>query len=150
MHYNELLTKLTYLTKCNSISQSDIGKALSVGRATINGRAERNSKFKPHEIEAIEDYFGICFDDVRIEENVPELIEPEKIKQNIEMAGRKLSYIQDKHDFLERDMAARLNTSESRYRRLVLGKEELTLKDLVQIKIHFSQDMKNIDEFLFK
>lgn len=150
MDFATVLSLLIYLTKRNNISFNDIGAALNVGRAAISKRAERNSKFKPHEIEAIEDYFGICFDDVRIEENIPELIEPEKIKQNIELAGRKLSYIQDKHDFLERDMAARLNTSESRYRRLVLGKEELTLKDLAQIKIHFPQDMKNIDEFLFK
>lgn len=150
MQYNDLLTKLIYLTKRNDITQIEIGRAIEVDKGAINARAKRNSKFKPNEIEAIEDYFGICFDDVRIEENVPELIEPEKIKQNIELVGRKLSYIQDKHDFLERDMAARLNTSESRYRRLVLGKEELTLKDLVQIKIHFPQDMKNIDEFLFK
>lgn len=150
MDYNTLLTKLIYLTKRNDLSQSEIGKAIGLDRAGANKRAKRNSKFKPHEIEAIEDYFGVCFDDVRIEENTPELIEPEKIKQNLETAGKKLAYIQDKYAFLERDMAARLNTSESRYRRLMLGKEELTLKDLAQIKIHFSQDIGSIDNFLFK
>lgn len=150
MLYNDLLARLIFLTKRNDITQKMIGDILGLKRASISGRAERNSKFKPHEIEAIEDYFGVCFDDVRIEENIPELIEPEKIKQNLETAGKKLAYIQDKYAFLERDMAARLNTSESRYRRLMLGKEELTLKDLAQIKIHFSQDIGSIDNFLFK
>ena len=150
MDFRTAFSLLIYLTKRNNITFNDIGDALDVGRAAISKRAERNSKFKPHEIEAIEDYFGVCFDDVRIEENTPELIEPEKIKQNLETAGKKLAYIQDKYAFLERDMAARLNTSESRYRRLMLGKEEITLKDLAQIKIHFSQDIGSIDNFLFK
>lgn len=150
MDFRTAFSLLIYLTKRNNITFNDIGDALDLGRAAISKRAERNSIFKPHEIEAIEDYFGVCFDDVRIEENIPELIEPEKIKQNLKIAGKKLAYIQDKYAFLERDMAARLNTSESRYRRLMLGEEELTLKDLAQIKIHFPQDIGSIDNFLFK
>ena len=150
MDFTTVLSLLIYLTKRNNISFNDIGAALNVGRAAVSKRAERNSKFKSHEIEAIEEYFNICFDDVRIEENVPELIEPEKIKENIKTAARKLCDIQDKYGYLSSDMAARLNTSESRYRRLVLGKEELTQKDLVNIKIHFNKDIGSIDNFLFK
>lgn len=150
MDYNTLLTKLIYLTKRNDLSQSEIGKAIGLDRAGANKRAKRNSKFKPHEIEALEEYFNVCFDDIKICENVPELIEPEKIRQNLTDVGRKLSYIQDKYDYLDSEMAARLNTSESRYRRLILDKEELTLKDLAQIKIYFNKDIGSIDNFLFK
>lgn len=150
MDFRTTFALLIYLTKRNNITFSDIGDALNVGRAAISKRAERNSKFKPHEIEALEEYFNVCFDDIKICENVPELIEPEKIRQNLTDVGRKLSYIQDKYDYLDSEMAARLNTSESRYRRLILDKEELTLKDLAQIKIYFNKDIGSIDNFLFK
>lgn len=146
MDYNSVLAKLVYLTKRNDISNAEIGNALGISRAGVSKRAIRNSKFKPDEIEKLENHFGVCFDDVKIDENIPELINPEKVKTNYSLAGRKLSKIQDKYGFLERDMAARLQTSESRYRRLVLGKEELTGKDLLNIKISFGE---KIDEFLF-
>ena len=45
MNYNEVLTRLVYLTKRNNISQTEIGEAINVERRAINGRAERNSKF---------------------------------------------------------------------------------------------------------
>ena len=63
MDFNTLLTKLIYLTKRNNISNTEIGIAINVERRAMSGRAERNSKFKPDEIEQIENAFNVKLSD---------------------------------------------------------------------------------------
>lgn len=90
MHYNDLLTKTVFLTKRNNISNSEIGKIINLDRQSINGRADRNSKFKPDEIEKIEKYFGINLTDISITNNSGAAINDETICLKTEDFGKRL------------------------------------------------------------
>ena len=58
MNFTELQEKLTYLTNRN-ISQSEIAKALDIGRSTVNIRTKTNSELKNSEIDKVISHFKV-------------------------------------------------------------------------------------------
>ena len=137
MHYNDLLTKTVFLTKRNNISNSEIGKIINLDRQSINGRADRNSKFKPGEIEKIEKYFGIKLSDISISNNSGAAINDETICLKTEDFGKRLYAIQKKNDYTDRKMAKILGIYEDEYIDLAYGNKEPNLRILNNIKSHF-------------
>ena len=146
MDFNTLLTKLIYLTKRNNISNTEIGIAINVERRAMSGRAERNSKFKPNEIEQIENAFNVKLSDAFITPNSLEENNDITIPMKVETFGKRLSVIQDKYEYLDKEMAKRLRISEEDYIDLKCGNIEPTFKILVRLKQCFRV---SIDWLLF-
>ncbi len=146
MLYNDLLTKLTYLTKRNNLSNTEIGKAINVERQAMSGRAERNSKFKPDEIKKIEQAFDVQLDSISIISNSGERISDDTVKDRTENFGKRLFKIQEKNDLTDRQMAKLLGIYEDEYVDLAYGGKEPNLRILNNIKSHFQV---SIDYLLF-
>lgn len=137
MYYNDLLTKLTFLTKRNNLSQQEIGDAINVERRAMNGRARRNSKFKQDEIEKIEHAFNVNLSVVSISDNSGERQNDTSVDEKSSQFGKRLSELQAKHNFLDREMAQLLKISEKDYLKLVVGKIQPDLNILNRIKQNF-------------
>lgn len=137
MIYNDLLTKLTYLTKRNNLSNTEIGNAINVERRAMSGRADRNSKFKPEEIKKIEQAFNVELDSVSIINNSGERISDDKIKDRTENFGKRLFKIQEKNDLTDRQMAKLLGIYEDEYVDLAYGDKEPNMRILNNIKSNF-------------
>lgn len=142
MDYNTLLTKLIYLTKRNDLSQSEIGKAIGLDRAGANKRAKRNSKFKPSELEKIEEYFDIKLKDAYITTNTWQQPESNNIIKNYEFFGHRLAEVQDELGYLDKAMARIMGIDEKRYIDIKLGDCPATVDELAQLcsKIDISID----------
>lgn len=137
MLYNELLTKLTYLTKRNNLSNTEIGNIIDVERRAMSGRADRNSKFKPEEIKKIEQAFNIELNSISITNNSGERITDDTISKRTENFGKRLYKIQEKNDLSDRQMAKLLGIYEDEYVDLAYGDKEPNLRILNNIKSNF-------------
>lgn len=137
MQYNDLLTKIVFLTKRNNISNSEIGKVINLDRQSINGRAERNSKFKPDEVEKIEHAFNVNLSVVTISDNSGERQNDTTVDEKSSQFGKRLSELQAQHNFLDREMAQLLKISEQAYLKLVTCKNKPDLDVLNRIKQNF-------------
>lgn len=141
MDYNDILTKTIYLTKRNDVTQTEIGDSIGMNKAAANKRAKRNSKFKPEEIEKIERTFDIDFSVVAISDNSGERQNDLKVDEKSSQFGKRLSELQAKHNFLDREMATLLKISEKEYIKLVVGKNQPDLNVLNRIKQNFKVSM---------
>lgn len=137
MLYNDLLTKLTYLTKRNNLSNSEIGEVINVERRAIQGRASRNSKFKPEEVKKIEQHFNVELNSVSIANNSGTPVKDDTIKERTENFGKRLYKIQEKNNLTDRQMAKLLGIYEDEYLDLAYGDKEPNLRILNNIKSHF-------------
>lgn len=146
MLYNDILTKLTYLTKRNNLSQKELGESIDVERRAMNGRADRNSKFKPEEIKKIESYFGVDLSSVNILSNSLERQNDTIVAERYEGLGERLSQIQDKQEYLDKDMAKLLKIREEDYINLKKGNTEPDIQLLLKMKQYFKV---SIDWLLF-
>ncbi len=135
--YNEVLTKLTYLTKRNNLSNTEIGKAIDVERRAMAGRAERNSTFKPVEVKKIESAFGVNLDEAVIINNSLARQNDKTIEEKYEGFGVRLTKIQDEHEYLDKDMAKLLKISEQDYIYLKCGDLNPDIEILNKIKQYF-------------
>lgn len=133
MDFNTIFSLLIYLTKRNNISFNDIGDALNVGRAAISKRAERNSKFKPHEIEALEEHFDVRLNDVFISQNSHQPKDNDQIFKNYEFFGHRLAELQDELGYLDKAMARMMDISEKRYIDIKLKESTATVDELVKL-----------------
>lgn len=142
MDFNALLAKLIILTKRNDISQTEIGKVVDIDRAGANKRAKRNSKFKPSEIEKIEEHFDIKLKDAHISTNSWEQIDNEQVLKNYESFGNRLAFLQDELGYLDKAMARIMGTDEKRYMRIKCGDEDATTEELARLasKVDLSLD----------
>ena len=144
--YNSVLTRLVFLTKRNNLSNAQIGKPIAVERQAMSGRAERNSKFKPDEIEKIEAAFDVDLSVVSIIENSGERQNDTKVDEKSSQFGKRVAELQAKHNFLDREMAQLLKISEKEYLKLALGKIPPTLDILNRLKQNFKV---SIDQLLY-
>lgn len=149
--YNEVLVKLIYLTKRNNLSNSEIGDIIDVERRAINGRAKRNSKFKPEEIKKIEQHFNISLDDIQIvEKNKTELnpVQNDYINITIESWGKRLFVLQTTAGFNNTDDFSKfLDIPSTKLQDYMDNNTYPTLDDLLKIKSKFSKT--SLDWLLF-
>lgn len=136
--YNTVLTKVVFSTKRNNISQAEIGEVIGVERRAMNGRADRNSKFKPDEIEKIQKYYNVDLNSIVILDNSGERQNDTTLEEKIKSFGKRVSELQAQHNFLDREMATLLKISEKDYLKLVTGKNLPNLDILMNIKRNFN------------
>lgn len=132
--YNNVLTRLTFLTKRNNLSQAELGEKIGVERRAMNGRADRNSNFKPYEIEKIEHAYDVDLSSVSITENSGERQNDTSIPSRAAEFGYRLGDLQDKHGYLDKDMAKILHISEDDYIDIKCGDIEPDVQVLHRLK----------------
>ena len=131
------LAILQYLTN-TLITQKGVGEALNFSKGAINNRIIRGGDFKQDEKQRLEDFYGISFDDFK--EAAPNTFERQNdmtVTEKSSQFGKRLSLIQEKHNFLDREMAKLLKISEDEYIDLVCGDKEPDLQVLNCIKQNF-------------
>lgn len=131
------LAILQYLTN-TLITQKGVGEALNFSKGAINNRIIRGGDFKQDEKQRLEDFYGISFDDFK--EAAPNTLERQNditVTEKSSQFGKRLSLIQEKHNFLDREMAKLLKISEDEYIDLVCGDKEPDLQVLNCIKQNF-------------
>lgn len=120
------------------ITFAEIGRALILSRSNISLRIKNKSEITLSEVKKIQDYIGINIF-VRIDgtkhisSHTFERIKNDDVLKNYNFIGFKLTIIQDKLDYLDKDMAKILNMSEERYVHIKIGKIELTIKDIFRL-----------------
>ena len=130
--------KLVFLTKRNNLSNSEIGKVIDVERQAMSGRADRNSKFKPDEVEKIQKYYDVDLNSIVILDNSGSRQNDTTLEDKIQNFGKRVSELQAQHNFLDREMATLLKISEKDYLKLVTGKNLPNLDILMNIKRNFN------------
>lgn len=146
MNYNEVLTRLIYLTKRNNISQTEIGEAIGLDRRAVSGRAERNSKFKPEEVLLLQNAYNVDLSVISIVNNSAERQFDTSIELRLAGFGKRLSLLQAKHNFLDREMATLLNISEIDYINLILSRKLPDLAIINKLKQNFKI---SVDDLLY-
>ena len=146
MSYNELLTKLTYLTERNNLSNTEIGNIINVERRAMNGRAERNSSFKDYEIQEIEKHYNIDFSFISIVKNSFEKQKDNQIEDKAKKFGSRLLKLQEKVNLSDKDFSKLLGIYEYEYNELKSGEKEPNYRILLRIKQNFKV---SIDWLLF-
>ena len=142
MNFVELQEGLQKLTN-RKITQSDFARILNVGRANISDRIKRNSQVNTLEVEKIQNDLGINLyvrvdsADIKISENSGERQNDTSVDEKSSQFGKRLSELQAKHNFLDREMAQLLKISENDYLKLVVGKIQPDLNILNRIKQNF-------------
>ena len=137
MNFNDLLTRLTYLTKRNNLSNTEIGEVINVERRAINGRAERNSKFKDDEIKKIESKYNIDLASVSItsnsllRENKPQII------NNAADFTKRLKLLQEKNQLTDKDFSKLINIELEDFLEYKTGERKPNYNFLISIKQHF-------------
>lgn len=139
VEFQEGLQKLTN----KKITQSDFARILNVGRANISDRIKRNSQVNTLEVEKIQNDLGINLyvrvdsADINISDNSGERQNDTSVDEKSSQFGKRLSELQAKHNFLDREMAQLLKISEKDYLKLVVGKIQPDLNILNRIKQNF-------------
>ena len=139
VEFQEGLQKLTN----KKITQSDFARILNVGRANISDRIKRNSQVNTLEVEKIQNDLGINLyvrvdrTDIMISDNSGERQNDTTVDEKSSQFGKRLSELQAKHNFLDREMAQLLKISENDYLKLVVGKIQPDLNILNRIKQNF-------------
>lgn len=135
MNFIELQEGLQNLIPNFKITQMSIANVLNLSRQTMNKRVKLNTEVSVSELQKIENYFGVSlyksgnysFDrqnDTTVDEKSSQF-------------GKRLSELQAKHNFLDREMATLLKISEEAYLKLVVGKIPPDLNVLNRLKQNF-------------
>ncbi len=146
MHFNDLLTKLTYLTKKNNITNSEIGKVIGLDRQAMSGRAARNSTFKSFEIEKIEKYYNVDLSGLLINSNSLKRRYDDTFSANREQCKERINIIKNKNNLSNLQMSVLLNISENELEDILTGKTMPDLNILSNIKKNFEV---SVDWILF-
>ncbi len=143
MNFTELQTNLQLITK-EKISLSEPGRILNLSRSNISLRAKNNSEITVSELQCIEKFYGVSIykSNVFTLERQNDTTIPEKATK----LGHRLGELQDKHEYLDKDMAKLLRISEEEYVDLKCRNAELEFKVLLRLKQCFKV---SIDWLLF-
>lgn len=135
------------------ISQTDLGIAMgNLKRQTVNTRIKNNSEVTVKELlnaqKKLEASIYIRTDnkDLAIITNTLDRQNDTSVPQKVEHFGRRMTELQDKHEYLDKDMAKLLRISEEEYIDLKLGDAEPDFNVLVRLKQCFKV---SIDWLLF-
>lgn len=134
MNLVELQEDLQKLTQ-QKISLSGIGKALNLTRSNMSKRAQNNSEVSVSELQKIEQFYGVSIYKSKVCSG--ERQNDTSVDEKSSQFGKRLSELQAKHNFLDREMAQLLKISEKDYLKLVVGKIQPDLNILNRIKQNF-------------
>lgn len=136
MNFTELITDLQNLITAHKIGQVSIANVLGITRQTMNKRIKLNTEVTVSELLLIEDFYNVKLYP-NSSSNTFERQNDVTVTEKSEQFGKRLSKIQEKHNFLDREMAKLLNISEHSYIDLVCGKKKPSLDILNCIKRNF-------------
>lgn len=143
MNILELQENLQNLTG-KKISQTELGFAMgNLKRQTVNTRIKNNSEVTVSELLNAQNYLQanifIRSDDknIQVSDNSGERQNDTAVDEKSSQFGKRLSELQAKHNFLDREMATLLKISEEAYLKLVVGKIQPDLNVLNRLKQNF-------------
>lgn len=126
------------------ISQTDLGIAMgNLKRQTVNTRIKNNSEVTVTELINAQAYYDAKLyvrtdnEDIQITENSGERQNDIQVDQKSSQFGKRLSELQAKHNFLDREMSILLKISENDYIKLITGKIKPDLDILNRLKQNF-------------
>ena len=119
MDISEAIETLHNLTNAR-IVKADLARALGVDPAALRRKEIAKIELKPIEIQKLEDYFRIKL--VKQQSYTGERQNDTTVDEKSSQFGKRLSELQAKHNFLDREMAQLLKISEKDYLKLVVGK----------------------------
>lgn len=126
------------------ISQTDLGIAMgNLKRQTVNTRIKNNSEVTVTELINAQAYYDAKLyvrtdnEDIQITENSGERQNDTQVEQKSSQFGKRLSELQAKHNFLDREMAKLLDINEKTYISIVVGKKQPDIAVLNRIKQNF-------------
>ena len=134
MDISEAIETLHNLTNAR-IVKADLARALGVDPAALRRKEIAKIELKPIEIQKLEDYFRIKL--VKQQSYTGERQNDTSVDEKSSQFGKRLSELQAKHNFLDREMAQLLKISEKDYLKLVVGKIQPDLNILNRIKQNF-------------
>ena len=134
MNFIELQEDLQILTK-QKIFLAELARILGCGKANISKRAQNNSEVTVTELQLIEKYYGVSV--YKSSANTGERQNDTTVDEKSAKFGLRLVELQEKHNFLDREMAQLLKISEKEYLKLALGKLKPDLDILNRIKQNF-------------
>ncbi|MBS4760966.1 MAG: hypothetical protein KHX03_09745 [Clostridium sp.] len=136
MNFNELLDTLQKLKSGYKINQMSIANVLGLSRQTMSKRFQIGTEVTVSELQELENFYGVSL----YKESTHNTFERQNditVNEKSSQFGKRLSLIQEKHNFLDREMAKLLKISEDEYIDLVCGDKEPDLQILNCIKQNF-------------
>lgn len=135
MNFTELQEALQNLIPNFKITQMSIANVLHLSRQTMNKRIKFDTEVTVSELKAIENSFNVSlYKSGRYSgERQNDITVDEKASQ----FGKRLSALQNKHNFLDKEMAKLLDITEKTYIALVVGDKQPTFDILNRIKQNF-------------
>lgn len=143
MNFNELLDTLQKLKSGYKINQMSIANVLGLSRQTMGKRFQIGTEVTVSELQELEKFYGVSL----YKESTPNTYErqnDETVYERLSQFGKRLQEIQDKHNFLNREMAQLLKISEREYAQLKVGKMEPTISILNELKRNFVVDIDRL------
>lgn len=144
MNFSELLEALQKLKQEYKINQMSIAGVLGLSRQTMSKRFQLGTQVTVKELQDIEQYYNVHL--YKSNSNTLDRQNDTTIPQKAERFGHRLAELQDKHEYLDKDMAKLLRISEVEYIDLKCGDVEPDYKTLIRLKQLFKI---SIDWLLF-
>lgn len=135
MNFTELQADLQNLIPNHKITQMSIANVLNISRQTMNKRVKLNTEVTVSELETLERYFNVSL--YPLPAYSGERQNDTTVDEKSAKFGLRLVELQEKHNFLDREMAQLLKISEKEYLKLALGKLKPDLDILNRIKQNF-------------
>lgn len=153
MNYIEFQESLQNLKRDKKIRQADIARALNTSTSNLSQKfSNPKSEVTISDMEKVQDFLDIKLyarmdnHENKVISNSLDRQNDTSIPQKAERFGYRLAEIQDKHEYLDKDMAKLLRISEEEYIDLKLGDSEPDLNTLSRLKQCFKV---SIDWLLF-
>lgn len=153
MNFVDFQDSLQNLKKDKRIKQADIARGLNTSTSNLSQKYNNpKSEVTISDMEKVQDYLGIKLyirtdnKNIQITENSQDRQNDTSITEKVEGFGKRLTKLQDKHEYLDKDMAKLLRISEEEYIDLKLGDTEPDFNNLVRLKQCFKV---SIDWLLF-
>lgn len=141
MNYNDVLTRVTYLTKRNNISQQEFADIFKIKRQSMNAKSSQNAEFSEEEIKAIEQHYNIDLSTVNISiclnKNSKNKKSAKTIKEKLSGFPNRLKEVQITTGLSDKDFAQKIELYRDEYLEFLSGERKPNLKILNSIKQHF-------------
>lgn len=135
MNFSELLEALQKLKHEYKINQMSIAEVLGLSRQTMSKRFQLGTQVTVKELQDIEQYYNVSI--YKSNAYTQERQNDTQVEQKSSQFGKRLSELQAKHNFLDREMAKLLDITERTYISIVVGKKQPDIAVLNRIKQNF-------------
>lgn len=153
MNFIDFQEALQNLKKDKKIRQADIARGLETSTSNLSQKFNNpKSEVTISDMEKVQEYLDVKLyarvddDNFKVVQNSGERQNDTTVDEKASQFGKRLSALQDKHNFLDKEMAKLLDVTEKTYISLVVGDKLPTFDILCRIKQNFKV---SIDYLLF-